>query len=83
MDIVRDTLECVHPYDEVAIEEKVEDENCNYWAEVAASIQKIESNAMLIAKLSHEVSLLRQQMSSAPSKTIQGPSSSLLHSTKE
>ena len=76
MDIVREALECVHPCHEVGIEEDIEDDNCNYWVKVAASIQKIESNAVLIAELSHQVSLLRQQMCNAPSKTVQRPSSS-------
>ena len=76
MDIVREALECVHPCNEVGIEVDVEDDNCNYGAEVAATIQKIESNAVLIAELSHQVSLLRQQMCNAPSKTVQRPSSS-------
>ena len=76
MDIVREALECVHPCDEVGNEEDVEDDNCNYGAEVAATIQKIESNAVLIVELSHQVSLLRQQMCNAPSKTVQRPSSS-------
>jgi len=76
MDIVREALECVHPCDEVGIEEDVEDDNCNYGAEVAATIQKIESNAVLIVELSHQVSLLRQQMCNAPSKTVQRPLSS-------
>ena len=73
---MREALECLHPCDEVGIEEEVEDEICNYGAEVAAAIQKIESNAVLIAELSHQVSLLRQQICNAPSKTIQRPSSS-------
>jgi len=73
---VREALECLHPCDEVGIEEKVEDEICNYGAEVAAAIQKIESNAVLIADLSHQVSMLRQQICNATSKTIQRPSSS-------
>jgi len=76
MDIVREALECVHPCDEVGIEEDIEDDNCNYRAEVVASIQKIEANAVLIVELSHQVSLLRQQMCNAPSKTVQRPSSS-------
>jgi len=76
MDIVREALECVHPCDEVGIEEDVEDNNCNYGAKVAAIIQKIESNTVLITELSHQVSLLRQQMCNAPSKTVQRPSSS-------
>jgi len=76
LDIVHNVLQRVHPSDEVSFEEEVEDEDCNFWAEVATRIQKIELCAKLIAGLSHEVSLLRQQLSSAPSKTTQGSSSS-------
>ena len=64
---MHDALQCIHLSDEVSIEKEVEDEDCNFWTEVAAKIQKIESNAKLIVVLSHKVSLLRQQLSSAPS----------------
>jgi len=55
-------------------------EDSNVWTKTAVIIQNIESNANLLAALGQEISLMREQLSSAPNKRTKG---AILHSTKE